>query len=264
MNGKVIVGALVVAIAATAGFLLQRSLSSQTTLTQQDAASSAASAKVAEAGKASTGAASGEAGTTTASATEETPAAPSDNSSEDTPKQRPIPETLPAIALPDRDGVTRPLSEWRGRPVIVNFWATWCGPCREEIPLLKALRNERSRDRLEIVGIAIDQRDEVLKYARNIGIDYPILIGEKEGYAAAEAFGVSLVLPFSVFADSRGRIVTVKVGELHPNEAAFILDRVRDIDSKRLELAAARQQIADKMRDLSIERGKHAAEGDPG
>ena len=264
MNGKVIVGALVVAIAATAGFLLQRSLSSQTTLTQQDAASSAASAKVAEAGKASTGAASGEAGTTTASATEETPAAPSDGSNEDAPKQHPIPETLPAIALPDRDGVTRPLSEWRGRPVIVNFWATWCGPCREEIPLLKALRNERSRDRLEIVGIAIDQRDEVLKYARNIGIDYPILIGEKEGYAAAEAFGVSLVLPFSVFADSRGRIVTVKVGELHPNEAAFILDRVRDIDSKRLELAAARQQIADKMRDLSIERGKHAAEGDPG
>jgi thiol-disulfide isomerase/thioredoxin len=257
MNAKVIVGALVVAIAATAGFLLQRSLSQHPALTQQDAASATASAAV---------------GKSRAHAGDDVPASPaatasapsSDNADEGTPKSHPIPETLPAISLPDRDGVTRPLSGWKGRPVIVNFWATWCGPCREEIPLLKALRNERNRDRLEIVGIAIDQRDAVLKYARDIGIDYPILIGEKEGYAAAEAFGVSLVLPFSVFADSKGRIVTLKVGELHPDEAAFILDRVRDIDTKRLELAAARQQIADKMRTLSIERGKHAAEGDPG
>jgi thiol-disulfide isomerase/thioredoxin len=251
VDRKVVVGALVVAIAATAGFLLQRSLSDRPTITQQDAASAAASATVAGAGNAATTPA-------------ENPAAAADGSNEDTPKPRPIPETLPAIALPDRDGVTRPLSEWKGRPLIVNFWATWCGPCREEIPLLKTLRNERSRERLEIVGIAIDQRDAVLRYARDIGIDYPILIGEKEGYAAAESFGVSLVLPFSVFADSKGRIVTLKIGELHADEAAFILDRVRDIDTRRLELATARQQIADKMRDLSIERGKQAAEGDPG
>ena len=68
-----------------------------------------------------------------------------------------------------------------------------------------------------------------------------------------------MVLPFSVFADSQGRIVTLKIGELHANEAAFILDRVRDIDTKRLELAVARRQIADKMREFSVERGKQAA-----
>src|SRR5262249_25789285 len=107
------------------------------------------------------------------------------------------------------------------------------------------------------------------KYARDIGIDYPILIGEKEGYAAAESFGVALVLPFSVFADSKGRIVTLKIGELHANEAAYILDRVRDVDLQRLDLTAARQQIADKMRAFAIDRGKQAAaaetrEGDQG
>ena len=240
MNMKVLVRAVIVAVAVSAGFLLQRSLGWRSTITEQDSASAAASAAVAQ------------------DANDEIKA-PADQAE---PKRRPIPETLPAIALPDRDGVTRALSEWKGRPVVINFWATWCGPCREEIPLLKTLRNERSRDRLEIVGIAIDQREPVLKYARDIGIDYPILIGEKEGYAAAEAFGVALVLPFSVFADSSGHVVTLKIGELHANEAAFILDRVREVDTKRLDLEAARRQIADKMREFSIERGKQAADAE--
>jgi thiol-disulfide isomerase/thioredoxin len=188
--------------------------------------------------------------------------APADDTSTadgDAPRAHPVPETLPAVTMPDREGVSRQLSEWKGRPLIVNFWATWCGPCREEIPLLKELRNQRARDRLEIVGIAIDRREDVLKYAHAMGIDYPVLIGEKEGYAAAESFGVSLVLPFSVFADSRGRIVTLKIGELHPDEAAYILDRVRDIDMHRLELTDARRQIADKLRDFAIDRGKQSA-----
>ena len=101
----------------------------------------------------------------------------------------------------------------------------------------------------------------MLKYAQDIGIDYPILIGEKEGYAAAEAFGVALVLPFSVFADSQGRIVTAedrraarRRGGLHPGPGAGRRRR------KRLDLAAARQQIADKMRDFAVERGRKAAD----
>lgn len=240
MNRKLILGTLVGLIAAVAGFTVQRIFVDRPTITTQDAQGLADAAAVKR---------------------EANAAAENDaNGEEAAPARRPIPEVIPAIALPDRDGVTRQLTDWKGRPVLINFWATWCGPCRDEIPLLKDLRHQRARDRLEIVGIAIDQRDDVLKYARAMGIDYPILIGEKDGYAAAEAFGVALVLPFSVFADSRGRIVTVKIGELHADEAAYILDRIRDVDMKRLELAAARQQIADRLRELAIQRGHEHAE----
>ncbi len=244
-----ILGAALVAVAAVAGFAVQRTLTDRPSLTEDP------NSRVSTRGTPATGAAGsadGLAGT----------AESADRPDDAAPKPHPIPMTLPDLALPDGDGVTRHLSDWKGRPVVVNFWATWCGPCRDEIPLLKTLRNERSRDRLEVVGIAIDQREAVMKYARDIGIDYPVLIGEKDGYAAAEAFGVTLVLPFSVFADSEGRIVTLKVGELHANEAAFILDRVRDIDMKRLDLATAREQIASRMRELAIERGKQTAESE--
>ena len=76
-----------------------------------------------------------------------------------------IPEKLPEITMPDAQGATRKLSEWKGQPLMVNFWATWCDPCRREIPLLKRLRKERSGESLEIVGIAVDFRDAVIQYA---------------------------------------------------------------------------------------------------
>jgi thiol-disulfide isomerase/thioredoxin len=254
MNRKPLIVTAVVAVAAVVGFSLQRLLADRPTLIEQSEADAAATvAAVAresvEQGK----------GITDVAVATDAGSSAADASDEHEPRRPPIPETVPAISLPDRDGTPRSLASWKGQPVLINFWATWCGPCRDEIPLLKTLRTARKQDRLEVVGIAIDQREPVLKYARDIGIDYPILIGEKEGYAAAEAFGVALVLPFSVFADSQGRIVTVKIGELHANEAEFILDRVRDVDARRLELAAARQQIADELRDLAVERGKDAA-----
>ncbi len=65
-------------------------------------------------------------------------------------------------------------------------------------------------------------------------------------------------MPFSVFADDRGRVVAVKLGELHPDEAGFILDRVQDIDRGTLTLEAARQQIEAKVKDFAVERAKHA------
>jgi thiol-disulfide isomerase/thioredoxin len=166
------------------------------------------------------------------------------------PSAKRIPEVLPDVTMPDSNGTPHKLSEWKGRPLMVNFWATWCDPCRREIPLLKSLRHERSGESLEVVGIAVDFKDAVLDYTRKIGIDYPVLIGEKDGMAAIDAFGMDTVFPFTVFADRQGRIFTVKVGELGRDEAKIILDGLRDVDSGGVDLKTAQQQIATKMAQL--------------
>ena len=176
------------------------------------------------------------------------------------PAPRQIPEVVPEIALTDSRGVRRKLSEWRGRPTLINFWATWCQPCRREIPLLQKLRSEHSADGVEVIGIAVDFRDAVLTYAREMHIDYPVLIGEQDGLDAVAAFGMESVFPFTVFADSGGRIVTLKVGELHADEAGFILSRVRDVDAGRLGLPAAREEIAAAIRQLNIARARSPPE----
>jgi thiol-disulfide isomerase/thioredoxin len=173
---------------------------------------------------------------------------------------RPIPTELPNISLADPGGIKHALSEWKGRPLLINFWATWCAPCRREIPLLKTIRHEHAKDGIEIVGIAVDFRDAVQKYAREMSIDYPVLVGEQDGLEAIAAFGMDTVFPFTVFADARGRIVTLKVGELHEDEARFILDRVKGIDTGRIDLAAAKKEIADGIAALAAERAKHEEE----
>ena len=169
--------------------------------------------------------------------------------------QRKIPDELPDFSLPGTDGLSHRLADWRGRPLIVNFWATWCEPCRREIPLLEHIRLENAHKRLEIVGIAIDHRDSVLKYASELRIDYPLLLGDKGGLEAASAFGMDMLLPFTVFADSRGRIVTLKLGELHQDEATVILGRLAELEAGRLSLADAREQIGEGIRRLAASRG---------
>ena len=169
-----------------------------------------------------------------------------------------IPEQLPDVDMPDIKGVPHKLSEWKGRPLMVNFWATWCDPCRREIPLLKSLRHERSGESLEIVGIAVDFKDAVVDYTEKIGIDYPVLIGEKDGISAIDAFGMDAVFPFTVFADKQGRIFTVKVGELHRDEAKVILDGLQDVDAGKADITAARQRIASEIAKLDDEHARQS------
>jgi thiol-disulfide isomerase/thioredoxin len=161
---------------------------------------------------------------------------------------------LPDIALPGPDGVTHRLADWKGRPVLVNFWATWCEPCRREIPLLKSLRQEHAAEGLQVVGIAVDSPEAVRQYTAEHGIDYPVLIGEQGGLAAVSAFGMDTVLPFSVFADRQGRIVTLKIGELHRDEAELILERLREVDAGTLTLSVASEQISAGVRRLDAAR----------
>jgi thiol-disulfide isomerase/thioredoxin len=171
-----------------------------------------------------------------------------------------VPDTLPQIELPDAHGTRRSLQEFLGHPLIVNFWATWCAPCRREIPLLQQLRSTYSSEGLEIVGIAVDFRSAVADYVRHTPIAYPLLIGDDQGLAAAEKFGMEPVLPFSVFADRDGHIIAVKVGELHPEEADTILASMRLIAAGKQTLPQARADIAQHLHALAIERAKHGSD----
>ena len=168
--------------------------------------------------------------------------------------QRGTPDQLPDLSLPDLEGNPHRLADWRGRPLIVNFWATWCEPCRREIPLLREIRRENAANGVEIVGIAIDNQESVSKFAKEMAIGYPILVGERGGLEAVTAFGVDTVLPFTAFADAQGRIVTLKIGELHRDEAAFILARLAEVGAGRLSLAAARDQIREGIQRLAVSR----------
>ena len=152
---------------------------------------------------------------------------------------------IPEFKLADQDGTLRSLrDDWKGKALIVNFWATWCAPCRREIPLLKKLAADHADENFQVVGIAIDFRDKVLDYAKEMKIDYPMLIGEQDALDAAAAFGVEAVgMPFTIFTDTSGRVITLHMGELTGDEAIIILAAVRNVNEGRLDPIQARAAI---------------------
>jgi thiol-disulfide isomerase/thioredoxin len=177
-------------------------------------------------------------------------------------RKKGIPDVLPDVTLSDLDGKPRTLASFGNRPLMVNFWATWCAPCRREIPLLNQLRRQRASQNVEILGIAVDFKDDVLQFLKKTPIEYPLLIGEEDGLAAAEAFGLGMAFPFSVFVDSQNRILTVKLGELHEDEANFAFDRLMDIDNGVLTREAAQAAVAEAFREMAAERARREAEAD--
>lgn len=162
-----------------------------------------------------------------------------------------IPERRPNVRLADRDGTQRALSEWDGQPLVINFWATWCAPCRREIPMLNALARDAAYPEIKVIGIAIDFREDVLKYLETTPIDYTVLIGEQDGMDAARAFGMeSIGLPFTVFTDRQGRIATIHVGELQLPQAQVILSAIRAVDAGEIDMQSARDRIKDGLAQL--------------
>ncbi|HTU67799.1 MAG TPA: TlpA disulfide reductase family protein [Steroidobacteraceae bacterium] len=178
------------------------------------------------------------------------------NPSADAGAKKKVPDTLPDITLAGLDGKPTKLASFAGRPLMLNFWATWCAPCRREIPLLNKIREQRKGQNAEIVGVAVDFRDDVLAYVKKTPISYPLLMGEEDGLAAAEAFGMGMAFPFSVFVDSQNRVLTIKVGELHEDEANFAFDRLKDIDNGVLTREAAQAAVADAFREMAAKRAK--------
>jgi thiol-disulfide isomerase/thioredoxin len=149
----------------------------------------------------------------------------------------------PDFSLPARSGKAVALKELRGQVVMINFWATWCGPCLREIPMLKELQT--ARPDLQVVGIAIDKPDLVAKFAADIEFNYAILIGQNEAWAAAGALGVNIyALPFTVFTGGDGSILGVHSGELLAEHLERFQAVVDDLAAGRIGVEQARSRFA--------------------
>ena len=128
----------------------------------------------------------------------------------------------PDFTLPDLDGRPHRPDEWDGKVLVVNFWATWCAPCREEIPLLIDL--ERRRPGVRVIGIAVDRADAVRAFAEELGIEYPILLDDLQGSTMRRYGNRFGALPFTVITGRDGMVAYVRLGELEAGELDWVTE----------------------------------------
>jgi len=119
------------------------------------------------------------------------------------------------LGFPDAQGHPQPLSQWRGQVVVLNFWASWCAPCREEIPDFVSLRTQYRPKGVEFIGIAIDNSANVTQFLQRVSVNYPILIGEGAAHSLARQLGnPSGALPYTIVLDRDGHIALSHLGRL--------------------------------------------------
>ncbi len=152
--------------------------------------------------------------------------------------------THPSFTLPDITGRERDFSEWDGKNRILNFWATWCAPCRREIPLLKAFQDEQNGNGFQVIGIAVDFPEPVANYAEAAEFNYPVLVGEQDAMAVAESSGVEFAgLPFTMFVASDGELLSTYIGELHQSHLDTVVDVMSRLDRSEVSKDDARNAL---------------------
>jgi thiol-disulfide isomerase/thioredoxin len=124
----------------------------------------------------------------------------------------------------DLEGKPRRLLDWQGRALLCNFWATWCAPCREEVPLLVAAKQNLPANVAEIVGIGIDSASNMREFAAKYKINYPLLVGNATALAILRTLGnAGGGLPYTVALDQTGAIVRRHIGALSARELGQVL-----------------------------------------
>ena len=140
-------------------------------------------------------------------------------------KKSPSPEEVIGMdvaefSLLDLNGERRYLSEWKGKLIAINFWATWCAPCREEIPAFVELQEKYATQGLQFIGIALQQADEVRDFIEEYNVNYPSLVGGDEVIKVARQLGNNIgAMPYTVIINSKGKIAFTRRGPLSKLEA---------------------------------------------
>ena len=134
------------------------------------------------------------------------------------------PRYIVSFSLKDLEGKTRNISEWSDRRVLINFWATWCVPCRREMPMLQNLYLNKDIHNIEIIGIAVDQNEPVIDFIHEYGIEFPILVGQSDAYEIMQQLGnTATTLPYTLVVEPDGLITWYKNTELKTEDLPDIL-----------------------------------------
>jgi thiol-disulfide isomerase/thioredoxin len=150
----------------------------------------------------------------------------------------------PVFTMNDIDGNPREFAEWDGRHRLLNFWATWCAPCRREIPLLKEFQAEQGEGGVLIMGIAVDFPEDVARYAEAAEFNYPILVGQEDAMALAESSGIQFIaMPFTMIVSREGQLLSAYLGELHREQLDTISNTLARLDTGDLSVDAAKAEL---------------------
>jgi thiol-disulfide isomerase/thioredoxin len=150
----------------------------------------------------------------------------------------------PSFQLADLEGNQRDFSEWDGKHRLLNFWATWCAPCRREIPLLKAFQDEHGDSGFQIIGIAVDFPEQVAAYAETAEFNYPILVGQEDAMAIAETSGIDFIgMPFTMIVAADGELLNSHIGEIVDADLEHIVKVLTMLDNGEIDKESAREAL---------------------
>lgn len=134
---------------------------------------------------------------------------------------------LLALSLPDAKGQSQPLRQWQGKVMVVNFWATWCEPCREEMPEFVRIQRDLGPKGVQFVGIAVDQRDKAVQFAKELDLNYPLLIGGYDAVDVSKNLGNGLAaLPFTIVLGRDGRVAFTELGPFKKDQLRSIISNL--------------------------------------
>jgi thiol-disulfide isomerase/thioredoxin len=135
-------------------------------------------------------------------------------------------DTLPVFSFSDTDEKMHSITEWKGKTLVINFWATWCQPCLKEIPEFIQLQTQYSQKNVQFIGVAIDELAAVSHYKNTVAMNYPILIAsEWDGFNLAKQLGNAVnTVPYTVVVNPVGQIIYRHAGAVKKDDLIAVFN----------------------------------------